>query len=468
MITFNSNLRDALRLNNNTTFWCLKLYYNDESAFVGVSDTDRDDGSDFYHGVVTDFGELVQNLDYLSFTTSISNMTIKIANTHNTIQGGRFSDLLSSNNFGNRKWELFQCMNGLTFDSAANQIGTGVISGDFKYNRNEIILELLDKTGSFHNEIPKTEVSNAAAPKTNQNRPIPIAYGDFETKLNAGTIPSNFAIAFPGGRFPAIVDQAWNSSDDKVVARPDSVAIHTLSTSKIYQYKDNVFTAISSSNCAVSTSDPSVKFGGSTQLFYPPAVNDSNLYNGNFSTGRSITASNGSATIGFSLPELKDLGTITGIKLLCSFTSMTSGGSADAFTFRDANNTSDSVNISFADDALEQSITIPLTGGNLIFEDMTEKLSETPSFNKYSSYEIEELEEEGTINNLVIYDEIFSILNTRGIPYKFNQNWTFLGFKFKINEKASINTGFQKNTILKSTDLFLKNRFWNTILFYKI
>jgi len=392
MITFNSNLRDALRLNNNTTFWCLKLYYNDESAFVGVSDTDRDDGSDFYHGVVTDFGELVQNLDYLSFTTSISNMTIKIANTHNTIQGGRFSDLLSSNNFGNRKWELFQCMNGLTFDSAANQIGTGVISGDFKYNRNEIILELLDKTGSFHNEIPKTEVSNAAAPKTNQNRPIPIAYGDFETKLNAGTIPSNFAIAFPGGRFPAIVDQAWNSSDDKVVARPDSVAIHTLSTSKIYQYKDNVFTAISSSNCAVSTSDPSVKFGGSTQLFYPPAVNDSNLYNGNFSTGRSITASNGSATIGFSLPELKDLGTITGIKLLCSFTSMTSGGSADAFTFRDANNTSDSVNISFADDALEQSITIPLTGGNLIFD-----VDEQTGFTMEGDYEFFLQKNSGTI-----------------------------------------------------------------------
>ena len=143
MITFNSNLRDSLRLNNNTTFWCLKLYYNDESAFVGVSDTDRDDGSDFYHGVVTDFGELIQNLDYFSFTTSISNMTIKIANTHNSIQGGRFSDLLSSNNFANRKWELFQCINGLTFDTAANQIGTGVISGDFKYNRNEIILDLL-------------------------------------------------------------------------------------------------------------------------------------------------------------------------------------------------------------------------------------------------------------------------------------------------------------------------------------
>ena len=85
MITFNSNLSTTLTLNNNTTFWCLKLYYNDESAFVGVSDTDRDDGSDFYHGVVTDFGELVQNLDYLSFTTSISNMTIIFTSSRSCI-----------------------------------------------------------------------------------------------------------------------------------------------------------------------------------------------------------------------------------------------------------------------------------------------------------------------------------------------------------------------------------------------
>ena len=417
MITFNSNLRDSLRLNNNTTFWCLKLYYNDESAFVGVSDTDRDDGSDFYHGVVTDFGELIQNLDYLSFTTSISNMTIKIANTHNTIQGGRFSDLLSSNNFGNRKWELFQCINGLTFDTAANQIGTGVISGDFKYNRNEIILDLLDKTGTFHDQIPTNKVSNSAAPKQNAGKPIPIAYGDFDSKLNVDSVPSNFATAMPGGRFPAIIDQSWNASDDKVIARPDSVALHTLSASKIYQYKDNVFTAISSSNCAVSTSDPSVKFSGNTQLFYPPAVNDSNLYDGNFSTGRSITASNGSSTIGFSLPELKDLGTITGIKLFCSFTSMTSGGSADAFTFRDANNTSNSVNISFADDALEQSITIPLTGGNLIFS-----ADEQTGFTMEGDYEFFLQKNSGTIQALfkdVILE--FTITAEQDYTQKINQ-----------------------------------------------
>ena len=72
-----------------------------------------------------------------------------------------------------------------------------------------------------------------------------------------------------------------------------------------------------------------------------------------------------------------------------------------------------------------------------------------------------------TLCNLVIYDEIFSILNPRGIPYKFNQNWTFLGFQLKINDRASLITGFQKNTIAKSQNNYLINRLWNNILFYK-
>lgn len=69
--------------------------------------------------------------------------------------------------------------------------------------------------------------------------------------------------------------------------------------------------------------------------------------------------------------------------------------------------------------------------------------------------------------NFVAYDEIFTIMNPKGIPYKFNQNWTFLGFRFKFSEQLSLVSGFQKNTILKSANNYLKNRLWNTILFYK-
>ena len=77
-------------------------------------------------------------------------------------------------------------------------------------------------------------------------------------------------------------------------------------------------------------------------------------------------------------------------------------------------------------------------------------------------------EDAKTTWDLVIYDEIFSLLNTQGIPYKFNQNWTFLGFNIKFNNKLNVLSGFQKNTILKTSNNYLINRLWNTIIFYKI
>ena len=70
--------------------------------------------------------------------------------------------------------------------------------------------------------------------------------------------------------------------------------------------------------------------------------------------------------------------------------------------------------------------------------------------------------------NFVFYDEIFTLMNPAGIPYKFNQNWTFFGLRVKLNEKMTLNTGFQKNTIFKSSEHYLKKRLWNTILFYKL
>ena len=70
--------------------------------------------------------------------------------------------------------------------------------------------------------------------------------------------------------------------------------------------------------------------------------------------------------------------------------------------------------------------------------------------------------------NFVFYDEIFTLMNPPGIPYKFNQNWTFFGFSMKLNSKTTLNTGFQKNTIFKATDQYLKTRLWNTLLIYKL
>ncbi|MGD2004971.1 MAG: DUF2490 domain-containing protein [Flavobacteriaceae bacterium] len=67
---------------------------------------------------------------------------------------------------------------------------------------------------------------------------------------------------------------------------------------------------------------------------------------------------------------------------------------------------------------------------------------------------------------LVVYDEIFLILNPQGIPYRFNQNWTFLGFNIKLGQKANLSTGIQKNTISRGNNRYLMNRFLNSTLRY--
>jgi len=66
----------------------------------------------------------------------------------------------------------------------------------------------------------------------------------------------------------------------------------------------------------------------------------------------------------------------------------------------------------------------------------------------------------------VFYDEVFLILDPGGTPFKFNQNWTFFGFNFKLSEKATLVTGYQKNTFSLGNDRYLINRFLNTTLKY--
>jgi len=120
LLNFDSSLTNALTSHSAEAFWVLKLYYNDESAFIGVSDQDRTDGADVYYGLVSSWGSLSHSLDFFNFTTSTMSMSVNLINTDNTIEGGRFSDLFSTYNFANRKWELFlNTSQAGTYDTAA-------------------------------------------------------------------------------------------------------------------------------------------------------------------------------------------------------------------------------------------------------------------------------------------------------------------------------------------------------------
>jgi len=67
----------------------------------------------------------------------------------------------------------------------------------------------------------------------------------------------------------------------------------------------------------------------------------------------------------------------------------------------------------------------------------------------------------------VFYDEVFLLLNPNGIPYRFNQNWTFFGLNIILGKKANLAIGIQKNTIARGNNRYLINRFLNTTLHYR-
>ena len=241
MLSFDSALSNALKLGNTSSFWVLKLYYNDDSVatnFIGVSDTHRVDGSDTYHGLVSSWGGYTQSLDFFNFTTSTGNMMVRLINTERSILGGRFTDLLSTNNFANRKWELFlNTAQAGTYDTAARMIGTGIISGDIKYDMNSLSFLLLDKGSTYHKQIPTATVTSALypdAPEKNLNKPVPMSYGDF-SRNTSDDYYKQFDIK---GAFPAIIVNRCDG-DGNLNALPDNnqsggVLLNTLSTFNVY------------------------------------------------------------------------------------------------------------------------------------------------------------------------------------------------------------------------------------------
>ena len=130
MLDFTTSLTNALSKTSTQSYWLLRLYFNDESSFTGISDRTRTISGVIYYGLAN-WGNHNQTLNIDQFTTSNGTMQVRLDNSPNKINGGRFSDLLSTNNYSNRKWELFQCDENADF-STDNIIAGGIISSDFK------------------------------------------------------------------------------------------------------------------------------------------------------------------------------------------------------------------------------------------------------------------------------------------------------------------------------------------------
>ena len=346
MLSFDSGLVSFLKNPNSVSFWVLKLYYNDETAFIGVSDSHRVDSADTYHGLVTSWGNHQQSLNLYKFTTSTGNMTVTLINAENSIQGGRFSDLLSSKNFANRKWELFQNTNGLsTFDTAARMIGSGIIAGDIKYDVNKIALTLLDNNSRYHKLVPYHSVDSATyanAPKHNYGSPVPMAYGDFGQDTDKGDFENHFVKS----HFPAIVVNKEDSSgyvnalpdtDQGYVdiggsSRTDRVLLNQLHSNNVYMGLKNEYLQCANGNVIVGNASAGsddtpgadgeniVKMKGTSFFGYfdflsasdaGPISNLDELSDRSFSTVENFGCSSNTVTMDLRFPKIPKVGMLT-------------------------------------------------------------------------------------------------------------------------------------------------------------
>ena len=349
MLSFDTSLSNALAIKNTTTFWVLKLYHSDEGAsdFLGVSDIHRVDGTDVYHGLVSSWGKLQQSLNFFKFNPTAANMTITLINTDKSVDGVRFSDLFASNNYANRKWELFQnTAQAGTYDTAARMIGTGIIGGDLKYDTEKVEITLLDNSSRYHKQVPYHSVDASTysnAPKNNYGSPVPMAFGDFgQSAAGFGDFENHIVKS----RFPAIVVDKEDSSgyvnalpdtnqpyvDIGGVTKNNNVKLNQLHANNVYMGLNNVYLQCLSSNVIVGnasagsddtpgTDDENIiKLKGSTFFGYfnflsasdaGPISNFDELFDESFTTVENFGCSSNTITMDLRFPKIPKVGTLT-------------------------------------------------------------------------------------------------------------------------------------------------------------
>ena len=69
---------------------------------------------------------------------------------------------------------------------------------------------------------------------------------------------------------------------------------------------------------------------------------------------------------------------------------------------------------------------------------------------------------------LLVYDEFFAPLDLKTFEININQNWLFLGAKYKLNNSWSIQTGFQEQYLELSNGTTQNNPTWLTAVNYHL
>ena len=147
--------------------WYIKLYYDTETSFLGLSDKELDISSVHYYGNVIDWGEIVETIDLANSKASSSDAEIicsnKFKNTSlmKELYGG-------TRKYLNRKIEIFSYVN-----NSSMQIYTGKLI-NIHFDGSTLTLSIVSWR-------PWDKITIPQDIETTHHIYAPIAYGDFES-----------------------------------------------------------------------------------------------------------------------------------------------------------------------------------------------------------------------------------------------------------------------------------------------
>ncbi len=274
MLSFTTSLTNALSKTATQSYWLLRLYFNDESSFTGISDRTRTIGGVIYYGLAS-WGNHNQTLNIDQFTTSNGTMQVKLDNSPNKIDGKRFSDLLADNNYANRKWELFQCDENADF-STDNIIAGGIISSDFKHTPTSTAIYLNDYWAKYNIEIPLNRVTNALdpnAPEKNIGIPRPIWIGDYQTDNLTAALNT---YEYQKYKVPAVITNKWNDDETGTTASSDFETVDEITN--VFLYINNQW-AVTDDTPTISNPDAIFK-GTVCKAFFSLTAHEDECSNG--------------------------------------------------------------------------------------------------------------------------------------------------------------------------------------------
>ena len=302
MLQFSVNLLAALARLNTTQYWYIKLYYNDETNFIALSDKPRTIDGVFYRGLVMQWGGPTQRVSLNAFSASLRVMRMTIDNAQNQIEGGRFTDLFTTKNFFGRKWELYLATQETPNVADHALIGSGTVAGKPNQKGEKVALQLNDWMTGRTKIIPTARVTKddyPQAPTENIEKPVPIAYGD--NAAIADNIYARFGTAI---KHPAIIVEKQDP-DGFARALPDtdlnsSVILHALDDKGFYAYSDTQYLLLEDTSNIDMVAAPSVAadnnvgFKGNLFSLLVPLVSD--IYGISYGGGSGTTNSPGSVT----------------------------------------------------------------------------------------------------------------------------------------------------------------------------